>query len=431
MHAGFSMIDSLSEKERLLYELISNSLNSRVVRAYAKNFMSVQEGSIQFDESGNIIQLVGYNDSGKSAMLTVLPVIFYDFKANQQVDMIHDSNNAKEFEVGVEFSDGVVISKIKRITGESIWSFSYNGELLYTNKKDTGIIAVKGVPEVIRKYNKAIYEENTKEYVNYRRNRDKLFLVHTGNGDNAKIINGLMHMETINEATQRLNKEKNRLLAELGSLNSSIGTLKYQVQRIDVMSMKDETTVEKLTEKLQSATERLVLISKMAELREKIENNRPMKEIHTVDVSRLEQLQQLVKLREEMDKGVIPELTTIDTSRLDAIKHLITLRDNLNREVYPVLETVDTSKLDMLKRLEGLRNCINNAVYPNVERVDISKLTALQNLNELSSKLKQAQETLRLVTEEEQAITAKMEEYKVQYDIRTCKNCGMLMEKEA
>lgn len=453
---NLAQLANLTEDEQLLYTLIQNSHKSWLKGMYVKNFGSLEEGRIEFDEKGNIIQLVGYNDSGKTAFLRASAVLYYDHQPTKQVDMIHDVNGAREFEVGMWYDDGVTISKIKRISGESIWTLKHADKVLYTNQKDTSLIAVKGVPEVIRKYNKVVYEEVTKEYVNYRQNRDKLFLVHTGNGENAKIINGLLKLDVVTEAITRLNKEKNRLMTSLSSTNSSITTLKNMLNATEVMAESEELKLASSVKNLQNISERLLLVSKTITLREKIESNRPYKPVDTVDTERLldlehvktlrgalekpiipvveevnyqqlQELQRIKAIRETIGKNIIPAVESVDTGRLEQITKLLDLRKKVTSGVQPDVNIIETVRLQEMEKLVALRKEIEDVtVIPSVDKVETDRLKDITFIMNLLKVSQEAQSKLDKVISEEQVTLQKVEEYKTKYDLRTCGNCGVL-----
>ena len=68
--------------------------------------LPVGHGKCEFDER-NIINLKGYNDSGKSAMLNALKVALCNANPTKQVGFIQDDKDY--FRVLVTFSDGVQI----------------------------------------------------------------------------------------------------------------------------------------------------------------------------------------------------------------------------------------------------------------------------------------------------------------------------------
>lgn len=56
-------------------EFRTSQYTSKLVAWEVWNFMSIKHGKVEFDER-NIINIKGYNDSGKSAMLRALDVLF-------------------------------------------------------------------------------------------------------------------------------------------------------------------------------------------------------------------------------------------------------------------------------------------------------------------------------------------------------------------
>ncbi|RKW48284.1 MAG: hypothetical protein D8B41_00145, partial [Porphyromonas sp.] len=56
---------------------------SKIVSIELENFMAIKNAILTFDES-NIINLKGYNDSGKSAITRALDVLFFNSYKNAQ-----------------------------------------------------------------------------------------------------------------------------------------------------------------------------------------------------------------------------------------------------------------------------------------------------------------------------------------------------------
>ena len=80
------------------------------------NFMSIAHGKAEFDDR-NIINFKGYNDSGKSAMLTALKVAITNSNPTKQVSFIQDDK--EYFRVLIQFDDGVTILRDKYLNGQS------------------------------------------------------------------------------------------------------------------------------------------------------------------------------------------------------------------------------------------------------------------------------------------------------------------------
>mgnify|MGYP003093532149 CR=1 FL=1 len=88
---------------------------SKITSVEIKNFMGYESGKIQFDESG-VINIKGYNDSGKSAMLTACAVAMMDAYKQKQAKFIRFGEDY--FGIVVSFDDGVGDFCIIRNLGE-------------------------------------------------------------------------------------------------------------------------------------------------------------------------------------------------------------------------------------------------------------------------------------------------------------------------
>ena len=97
---------------------------------YIENFMSIGSATIEFDDS-NILSLCGYNDSGKSAIIRLIDIMFYNAYANEQVHYIKDGESS--FRCIVSFKDGVEYERIKYTTGSSVFMLRKDDEVLFDN----------------------------------------------------------------------------------------------------------------------------------------------------------------------------------------------------------------------------------------------------------------------------------------------------------
>ena len=115
------------------------------------NFMSIEHGKAEFDEQ-NIINFKGYNDSGKSAMLTALKVAITNSNPTKQVSFIQDDKEF--FRVLIVFDDGITILRDKYLNGQSLYEMYKGGGSLPigTQAQYNNVVSIfqslvgKGVP---------------------------------------------------------------------------------------------------------------------------------------------------------------------------------------------------------------------------------------------------------------------------------------------
>ena len=106
---------------------------SKLVSWEVWNFMSLAHAKAEFDEKG-IINFKGYNDSGKSAMLTALKVLMCNTNPQKQVGFIQDDK--EYFRVLASFDDNVQILRDKYINGQSLYEMYKDGQCIFSTKQD-------------------------------------------------------------------------------------------------------------------------------------------------------------------------------------------------------------------------------------------------------------------------------------------------------
>ena len=161
---------------------------SRLLWWTAENFMSIENGKCEFDER-NIINLKGYKDSGKSAMLLALKVLLSNSHPTKQVDFIQD--NKDYFRIIAYFDDGVMILRDKYINGQSLYEMYKDNQVIFSTKQKNGALSsVKGVPEPIQQYLGLITYEDA--ILNARACFEKQIGVQTTGSENYKMFNTVL-----------------------------------------------------------------------------------------------------------------------------------------------------------------------------------------------------------------------------------------------
>lgn len=353
---------------------------SKLVAFELQDFMSIGEARIEFDDSG-ILNLVGYNDSGKSAVTRSLEVLFYDAYSSEQVRYIRDG--CEFFGVGAEFDDGVSVNKYKYSTGQSVWEMVKDGQVIFTNRLNDGIAAMGDIPDVIANYLGVIKDDSTNEQLNIRRNTDKLFLINTTGGDNYKILNTVLRADVLAESVKRMNEDRNKLQSEVSNLATSSATLKNELQGITVLDEATFNTVLEMYEKLASSKQKVEYLVTLSDLKANLDAIRIYDELPLVDTSRLTSIVQLQELKKATEVVIYDECTTIDTHRLVLLKDIATNREALNIIIPAEVATVDTNRL---RELRIIGESYNNLLKVNTDlaNVELEHETTLKELKRLS-----------------------------------------------
>lgn len=369
---------------------------SKVVSLKIENFMSIKEGLIEFDDS-NIISLCGYNDSGKSAITRLLEVMFYNAYSTDQVKFITDG---EEHWTGIlTFSDGVVYTRRKYADGKSLWELSKGDTILFSNKLANGTYAAMGdTPEVIERYLGVIQDELTGEELNVRRNTDRLFLINTSGGDNYKILNSVLRSDVLSSASKALNEDKNKLSAEVNEKTTIKGVLQEQYDSYDVAPKEEIDDVKQYISNLEENKGRIVRLSALMEENQRKHSISLYDVLEPIDVSRLKELQGIMKLATQKSSPIYDSLDTINLERLMELKTIISYAEKLHTATYEELVPVDVNRLEVLKEIADSYNNLSNI-----------------------------QKAYDKVSDELEATKAKLLALSQQYNLKVCHNCGSVV----
>lgn len=376
---------------------------SRLLGWEVYNFMSLEHAKVEFDER-NIINLKGYNDSGKSAMLMALDVLMSNYKPSKQVSFIQDDKDY--FRIIAYFSDGVVIMRDKYINGQSLYEMYKDGQLLFTTKNGKALARVGEVPEPIERYLGLIHYDGVS--LNSRSCFEKQIGVQTSGSENYKMFNTVLKSEEIASAGAMLNNDKNKLIADVNSLESEIAANKTLT-----------TGGENLT----------------------IEMIEYLKE-HDKDLDNLESIEKVLKnieaVKLEANGIIIPvQLETVDVEQVDMLSRIESLVASLQSiQNYPELEQVDDSMFNLLLNIQGVLSQLSNTVVtPEVQGVQTSQLNLLDNIQTMLFEIKENDEEIeeidrRLVALDEEL--KRCEEMMKQFGVKmvTCPSCGKLFSPE-
>ena len=370
---------------------------SRILTLEIENFMSIKNAVIDFEDN-NVISLCGYNDSGKSAITRLFEVLFFNYYPSDQVRFITDG---EEYWKGVlTFSDGVVYTRMKFASGRSLWKMTKDDVVIFTNELPNGTYAaIEDVPDVIGKYLGVLYEEESKQKVNVRRNSDDLFLVGTSGGANYKLLNSILHSEVLSTASIALNNDKNKLNKILSEDNTKKDILSEQYEEIEVAPAKHLDNLESFITSLEENNGRRMRLEAIIECIEKIKEVQLYEELTSVDYDRLVELQKIVEYLGATKISLYDNVESVSLDRLNELRKIISLRQDLSVDTYDKLDTVD---IDRFKDILNICEVFNNysGVKKSFEKVDSDLSMVRSKLVELSEK----------------------------YNLKVCKNCGSIVD---
>lgn len=368
------------------------------------NFMSIEHGKAEFDER-NIINFKGYNDSGKSAMLSALKVAMTNLNPTKQVNFIQD--NKDYFRVLIRFDDGVTILRDKYLNGQSLYEMYKDKQLLFSTKSPSGALTkVMEVPKPIADYIGLINYE--KEYFNARSCFEKQLGVQTSGSENYKMFNTVLKSEELSVASTLLNNDKNKLLADIDALTDEVRATK------NIIGIGQYLTDD--------------MLRYMTEHDSKIDN------LDTC-VDTLEEIKGTKQTIEQIPN--IPKIEVIDVEDLKLLNDIQTISEELNNlHIAPVVNQIDFEQLQTLQDIKAYADALKQVnIAPEVQVVDVDELNELVGIYNI---LAQINECNVIITEDEE----RLKDLDIQIDELTelsnqmgvkmvkCPDCGRIFDPD-
>ena len=375
------------------------SVESKLTVIKIRNFMSIEDATIEFDDS-NIISLCGYNDSGKSAITRALECIFYNAYSNDHASFIKDG--CDHWAIGLEFSDGVKINMFKHDNGKTVYEMWKDDTLVFSNKNEQGtIMAMADVPEQIQNYLGVIRvkDDSMNEQLNVRRNVDKLFLINTTGGENYKMLNTILRSDVLASASKKVTEDKNALNTNVQNLKTSCQTLKAEHLGIDVVDDDTLSALREDTKVFASKKERLASVEDVKAKLDKMSDLVVYDEVELIDASRMMDVMAILKLKEDCSVPVYDEVNKVDVTRYTEICDIMEKKKAISEALPPELSPISTERFEDLVKL---------CTYYNKFLEDNNALTA--------------------VSAEHKEIQAQLATLAEQYDFKICQNCGSVVQ---
>lgn len=314
----------------------------KISKMRAKNFGVYRDLDLNFDQ---VTSFCGLNASGKSTIREMLEIILYDANSRDQASFIRSVGDeiADSFLIELEFTDGVVVSKIKYRSGASEWTMTKAGQVVYTNRVNDSLVSVVGVPEEIQKYLGVIIDPHTKEKLNSRQKKDRLFLIDTTGGDNYKILNSILKEERIAAASVNINKDRNAKDKEIFTLNTKLATVEKTRESLDIIEDEYIELLEGLSGSLRKNDFFLGIGKQVTDLK----GMEIPVELEEVDVGRygvLEDLKVNLERLTELNALSLVEYEEVDTGKLNTLEGI---KANL--------EELKLKEFSISHELEGVR----------------------------------------------------------------------------
>lgn len=266
-----------------------------------ENFMGYEYGRIDFDEQ-NIINIKGYNSSGKSAMIRALN-IFFTFAWGTSLTRLvkHD---AEYFKLTGTFDDETVVTMRKVKAGAVSYTMEHKGKMLYTteDKGSAALWSAKEVPEKIAQYFNVLTGTSN---LHYRKGRDPLMLVDTTPGQNYKLLSEVLQSDIAIKAMFLARRDLKKYRDDFSTQEAIKTHTMEQLEEVKYLTEEVETALNGLYTQLQ---QELGLLQQLTDL-ETLSTNLEVKHkeasipiFEMPDLSELEALTELEKLAERVDQ---------------------------------------------------------------------------------------------------------------------------------
>lgn len=336
------------------------------------NFMSIEHAVCEFDEK-NIINLKGYNDSGKSAMLTALKVLLTNNNPNKQTDFIQDDKDY--FRILATFADKVQILRDKYANGQSLYEMYKDGELIFSTKSGNTLTRVAEVPEPIADYLGLINYEKT--YLNARSCFEKQIGVQTTGSENYKMFNTVLKSEEISTASALLNNDKNKLVSDINALDTEISANKSLIGSGQFLTPALIDFLKEHDKVIDDCENRGTIFSTIYNLHDSIQAINITPELQNIDVEDIKQLWTIKTIRDNLESVLItPEVNILDDSQLKVLMEIKTIADSYDFDIAPEVAIIDEEQFRILSVISNIVNSLSEC--DSIIAEDETRLTELQ-----------------------------------------------------
>ncbi len=323
---------------------------SKITKVRIINCQSIKDATIEFDSRG-IINLKGYNDSGKTAIETCLAVTLYNRYKSKQAKFITDGE--EYMRCVIYFDDGVAILRDKYRSGASLYEMYKGEEVIYSTRKGNVLENFEEVPEPIAKYLGVASVEGI--MLNFRTEKDPLLLTDTKGSENYKFFHGILHADELVLAAKLLNADKNLKNSELKEKGMQLSLYRQEYNKLYGLHNGIVTKLENLDSNLDGTEKCIQLLEGIITRREELDNSPNIPHIEGIDTRAVELLGSIIESYESLQTTVPPKVESVDTTILSLLGNIIALGDTLSSfEDKPSIEMIDTKKAETLNDIWNL-----------------------------------------------------------------------------
>lgn len=398
------------------------AIKNRILQIKIENFMTIGNAVLDFD-SRNILNLKGYSDSGKTAILIAIAVCLNNINTTKQLKYI--KHGCKFFRIEVNFSDGVSIVRAKYSNGQSYYEMFKGGSIVYTTKSNDNMLAVNGIPEIISNY---LEMANMKSGIlNFRTNRDKLFLSETTGRENFEDLNTLFGIDDLLKALSLCKEEISNYKQEFQKNEVEIDFLKDKVKTYQYVKPE---TLEILQEEAKKADLEEKSLQSLRGIFDGVSNLNSIQITPQIEPvkSNYEKIGEIAKLSNLVCVEIGSEIPVVSGKNLERISAISSLVNGVSKEKLIELDSVDSSSMQALLSVKKVLSDFGE-VAPKVDNISFSKLTDLEKLfsevqrnKSEEATFKSAKNELDEMKEKYNSAVEKLKEKGI--SVFTCRNCG-------
>lgn len=375
---------------------------SKITSVEVYNFMIFSHAIGYFDDSG-IINIKGYNNSGKSTILKAIVVCLLNMYPKSQTKFIR--HGEKYFRVVVNFDDGVSLTRDKYISGQSLYEMYKNGERIFSTKEGERLTKVDEVPQPIQDY-LGLCVVNT-GCLNYQVRQDPLWLIDTTGSENYTAFNEILKSEELSRANALLNSDKNQLNSEITLIEASLQETKLAL-----------VDAREYSEGLLYA------------LQNKEELCKGLKRQYEAISSLYQTLSELGRIRQ------YPEVEKLESHQYEEVQNIASLiSECAGMIVPPMVEGIEIIRMSSIEKIADIVASIPKSSIPEVCMLDYKGNESLLKIYDMLSEVLKCNSEIKACNSELKGATDKLESLVAEAKDKgirfvKCDNCGTYIEVE-
>lgn len=374
---------------------------SQIKSIEVENFMVYSHAIINFDDT-NIINLKGYNSSGKSSLLKAIAVCLMNMYPKSQSKFIR--HGEQYFRIAISFDDGVVLRKDKYINGKTLYEVYKDGKCVLSTKEGNSLTKVAEIPQTIQDYLGLCFV--SLGCLNYQVRQDPLWLIETTGSKNYASLNEILKSDELAKANAMLNSDVNKLNSDITSIEASL-----QETRLSLVEARG------YSEDLLANLERRELLCKELTTRYRL-----LKSIYVLS-------------GEILDTPYIPDVTSISDEQLDRVMKISNHANSIDTVEYPDIQKLDIGMYKDITVLSDVADSVGNVgkPLPSIEVVDNSNMTTILEMVNLLEELFNMGKTISRYNADYESVSSKLDAVVKEAASRgikyvKCGNCGSYME---